>query len=44
MNFAGTAPYTYPVHYGQVDPTDNEDWLSFNINSNEGFAFEITKV
>ena len=42
MNFAGSAPYTYPIAPGQVDPTDNEDWLSFNINTNEGLAFEIT--
>ena len=40
--FCRSAPYTYPIAPGQVDPTDNEDWLSFNINTNEGLAFEIT--
>ena len=39
----GAAPLASGVDYAELDLNgDNDDWLSFTLNANEGFAFEIT--
>ena len=40
-SFNGLAPHSTGNAYAQLDPNDNDDWLSVNLNSNEGIAFGI---
>ena len=41
-SFNGLAPHSTGNAYAQLDPNDNDDWLSVNLNSNEGIAFEVS--
>ena len=39
----GAAPLYSGIDYAELDLNgDNEDWLSFTLDANEGFAFQIT--
>ena len=43
VNFVGAAPIYSGVDNAELDLNgDNEDWLSFTLDVNDGFAFEIS--
>ena len=42
-NLIGSAPFYSGVNNAELDLNgDNEDWLSFDLDANDGFAFEIS--
>ena len=41
-SFNGLAPVSTGNSYAQLDPNDNEDWLSITLDSNEAVAFEVS--
>ena len=42
-NLIGSAPFYSGVDNAELDLNgDNEDWLSFDLDANDGFAFEIS--
>ena len=43
VSLAGAAPFYSGVNYAELDLNgDNDDWMSFTLNPNDGFAFQIT--